>query len=182
VLSPYFFAVYIDELITRVNNANVGCHIGYVCTAIFLFADDIILLCPSVDRLLVVCELVLCDLDMRINANKTFCMRVGPRFDADCAAVALSNGTSLNWVNSCRYLGVFIISGKELRYSFDNCKRKLFKSFNAVYSKIGRLASEEVVLSLLNAKCMTSLLYAVESCPLLARDKHSLEFCVNQKF
>jgi hypothetical protein len=45
-------------------------------------------------------------------------------------------------------------------------------------SKVGRIASEEVVLALLKAKCFPILLYAAEACPLLSRQLHSLEFTV----
>jgi len=35
-----------------------------------------------------------------------------------------------------------------------------------VFGKVGRLASEDVVLRLVNSKCMPVLLYAAEVCPL----------------
>jgi len=57
-----------------------------------------------------------------------------------------------------------------------------FKSLNAIYRKVGQFASEEVVLNLLRAKCLPVLLYDVESCPLLERDKRSLEFTVTRSF
>jgi len=49
-----------------------------------LYADDIILLAPSVEsleKLLHNCELELNWLDMVINSKKSFCLRVGPRYD-----------------------------------------------------------------------------------------------------
>jgi len=42
------------------------------------------------------------------------------------------------------------------------------------------LASEEVIINLLRTKCLPTLLYAVESCPVNARDKQSLEFTANR--
>ena len=51
-------------------------------------------------------------------------------------------------------------------------------SFNAVFSKAGRLASEEVVLDLIRNKCLPVLLYGVDACPMLVRDKRSQEFTV----
>ena len=55
-----------------------------------------------------------------------------------------------------------------------------FRSFNAMFSKIGRFASEEVVISLIYAKCLPVLLYATEACHMLVRDKRSLEFTVTR--
>ena len=44
--------------------------------------------------------------------------------------------------------------------------------------KVGRIASEEVVLALFKAKCLPILLYSMEACPILSRQLHSLEFTV----
>jgi len=49
-----------------------------------------------------------------------------------------------------------------------------------VFSKVGRLASEEVVLDLIRNKCLPVLLYGVEACPMLVRDKRSLKFTVTR--
>jgi len=42
---------------------------------------------------------------------------------------------------------------------FYHAKSQLFRSFNAIFSKIGRFASEEVVISLIHAKYLPVLLY-----------------------
>jgi len=75
-----------------------------------MYADDIILLCPSIgglQRLLRVCEQAIEEIDMKINAAKTVCMRIGPRSDATCASLTLCNGAQLKWVSTWRYLGVY---------------------------------------------------------------------------
>ena len=51
VLSPFLFSIFIDDLVKYINKANIGCKIGASCTAIFLYADDVILLAPSVQAL-----------------------------------------------------------------------------------------------------------------------------------
>jgi len=162
VLSPYFFAIFVDDIVHQIIDCNVGCYFRNMCVSIFLYADDIILLCPSVNglqRLLRVCERAIEDIDMNINASKTVCMRIGPRSDATCASLTLCNGTQLKWVDTCKYLGVHFLRGRNFRCTFEDVKKKFFSSFNAVYSKIGRFASEEVVLNLLNTKCISSMLY-----------------------
>ena len=61
VLSPSLFAIYID--------------IGYIV----LYADDILLISPSVSELqkmLVTCESDLASLDMVINASKSSCIQI----------------------------------------------------------------------------------------------------------
>ena len=53
VLSPYLFSVCIDDIVRIVQKSNFGCHFG-VC--IILYADDILLLAPSVYGLQVICS------------------------------------------------------------------------------------------------------------------------------
>ena len=53
------------------------------CAAIFLYADDIILLAPSVQALqslVNICNSELSFLDMAINPKKSACMRFGPKY------------------------------------------------------------------------------------------------------
>ena len=55
----------------------------------------------------------------------------------------------MKWVKSCRYVGVYLESARSFKCSFDKSKAKFFRAFNALYSKIGRAAFEDVVLALL---------------------------------
>ena len=66
VLSPYLFAVYVNDIIAGVEGLNVGCVMCFVLMCIILYADDILLLAPSVNALqflLSTCELELRKLD-----------------------------------------------------------------------------------------------------------------------
>ena len=185
VLSPLLFALFIDDIVCRVKAANVGCYISSICASIFLYADDILLVAPSINglqQLLHVCENELDNLDMRLNVNKSMCIRFGKRFDEHCADLVSIHGGALKWVSNCRYLGVYFVSGCTFKCSFDNAKSRFFRAFNAVFSKVGRAASEEVVLALLRTKCLPILLYATEACPLLARQKNSFEFTLTRLF
>ena len=74
-----------------------------------MYADDIVLLSPSVtalQELLHVCEGVLQNLDLFINPkNAHVCMRIGPRYKyVSCYDIVSSNGCALQWVESVRYL------------------------------------------------------------------------------
>ena len=47
VLSPILCTVYLDELLPRLRESQMGCHIGNVFCGALSYADDIILLAPS---------------------------------------------------------------------------------------------------------------------------------------
>jgi len=53
---------------------------------------------------------------------------------------------------------------------------------NGIFGKIGRIASEDVVIQLLKSKCIPILLYALEVCNLPKRDLQALDFAVNRFF
>jgi len=71
-----------------------------------MYADDLLLLAASVvelQKMIKLCGLELENINMSVNANKTMCMRVGPKHDAKCANI-LINTHSLLWVSVIRYL------------------------------------------------------------------------------
>ena len=85
------------------------------CTSVFLYADDILLVAPSVhivQEMLNCCESELMWLDMRINAKKSACIRFGPRYYTDCFQIVTANGDIIEGANSIRYLGVYFVSGR----------------------------------------------------------------------
>ena len=50
------------------------------------------------------------------------------------------------------------------------------------FCKVGRNASEEVILNLSSTKCLPVLLYGVEACPLLVGDRKSFDFMITRSF
>jgi len=81
-----------------------------------------------------------------------------------------------------RYLGVNIVASRHFRVSISDVKRSFYRAANGIFGKIGRIASEEVVLQLIKSKCIPALLYGLEACPLKKSDLHSLDFVVNMIF
>ena len=75
---------------------------------------------------------------------------------------------------------MYVLSGRAFRCSCDHNKCQYFKAFNAIFCKVGRYASEEVVLNLLRTKCLPMLLYGIEACPLLVRDRKSFDFTITR--
>ena len=88
VLSPSLFAIYVNDIAKKIISRGIGCHMSFICTGIFLYADNLFLMAPCVHTLQImlnICETELSWLDMRINVNKSVCMRFGLRFSIQCA-------------------------------------------------------------------------------------------------
>jgi len=96
-------------------------------------------------------------------------MRIGSRFDKPCANVCTHDGRQLSWVKELRYLGIFIVSSRNFECSLDHAKRSK-RAANSIFGKIGRIASEDVLIELLKTKCMPILLYGFEVSNLCKRD------------
>ena len=47
-MSPFLFALYVDDIVSKVDEFDLGCRLGLKRIAIILYADDILLLAPSV--------------------------------------------------------------------------------------------------------------------------------------
>ena len=185
VLSPYLFAIGIDQIVEIIQTSGFGCHVKFFPLCIFLYADDIILLSPSVtglQEMIRLCETFLLHIDMALNAKKSVCIRFGPHFNNVCCSLCTLSGDTLTWVDSCRYLGVFLVAATKFKCLWDNNKKSFYRAFNGIYGKVGRYASEEVIIKLINAKCVPVLLYGMDACPLLVSDSRSVDFIVNRIF
>ena len=67
-----------------------------------------------------------------------------------------------------------------MKCSLDACKRGFYRAANSIFGKIGRIASEEVVLQLISTKCMPILLYGLEAFLLYNYQLKSLDFVINR--
>ena len=115
--------------------------------SVFLYADDIILLAPSVtslQQLLLVCEHELYSLDMAINAKRSSCMRIGPRFNVNCCNIITEDCRDLLWCDILRYSGVY--SARTFSCSYSHAKQSTYRAFSAVFGELGRVASSEIVV------------------------------------
>jgi len=49
---------------------------------------------------------------------------------------------------------VYLVQSRTIKCSLDAAKRKFYRATNSIFSKVGRIASEEVVLHLITSECM----------------------------
>ena len=105
VMSPLLFTLYVDVLIKRLINTKVGCYVGSVCSSVFVYADDIILLSPTrraMQILLGVCESFGTEYDLTFNPDKCEAIVFG---DDDVPALLKFCGAQLRFVNQVKHLG-----------------------------------------------------------------------------
>ena len=111
--------------------------------------------------------------------QKSACLRIGPRYCAKCKRIATSSGVEIS-----RYLGVHISAAHSHKFSCSTCdvKKSFYRSFTCIFGKIGRIASESVIVELLKRKCLPSSFYGLEVCPLNKSQISSLEYAIYSVF
>ena len=120
VASPILFAICINDIFCKLQQSSLGCHIRFICFNAFLYADDLLLLSLSLDdmqKMINICKSELDWLDMKINAKKSGCIRIGPRFDVGCAKLCIDN-EPIEWVTELSYLGMIIKPAKSFKCCF----------------------------------------------------------------
>ena len=141
VLSPILYTLYVEKLIEDVKMSKKGCFIGNTCAAIFIYADDVILLTPSrsaMQYLLNICNEFSIFTGILFNYSKCKIIIINKLIDCIYAPLTL-NSIPLSVVDSEKHLGHLLqSSGDMINFEsviFDirskcNCILRVFKMLN----------------------------------------------------
>lgn len=155
VLSPHLFNVYIDVLLNRVKESNVGCYMGHMFMGCFGYADDVILLCPSVqavDKMLEVCDQFSCDFNVKFNAGKSKLIVYSKE---NITVEFCFQGTTIPQSTTEKHLGYFIGADKGVSV------KNITKQCHEMYAKVNLLMKEfryadiDVRYNLFKSYCMS---------------------------
>ena len=130
--------------------------------AIFMYADDLVILSSSVtdlQRMINTCLNEFVALDLCINANKSICIRIGRHHNSVCNRVYI-NGSPIAWSDQFTYLGVAIKSAAKFTIDLKPRRANFYRSFNSLYSKIFK-ANEYVVVSLTKTFCIPLFMFSL---------------------
>ena len=185
IISPKLFNLFVNILITSLRSADIGCHIDGIYLGIFMYADDIILLSPSVkglqamiNRCLSICK----KLRLSINFSKSYCVMFGriKKSVADPAQIEINNSI-IPWVDSISYLGVQIVSGIKFSISVEKIRRNFYVAFNTIMSRVKHL-EQLLQLSLIETYCMPLLTYGCNALTYSNKQINDLNVCLNNVY
>ena len=110
VLSPTLFCMYFDELLRRLRETDVGCHVGHMSYTAFGYADALLLLSPSIHGL-----------EILVKTSESFASEYGVTFNAkkiECICFSKNacplqrqvnvNGQRVKWKDKVKYLGIIL--------------------------------------------------------------------------
>ena len=69
---------------------------------------------------------------------------------------------AISWTTKVRYLDIYVLSSRVFKCSLHYAKCGFYRAANAVFGKVCRVSSEEVVLQRIKSEC----LHCLEVCPL----------------
>ena len=184
VLSPYLFALLVDDVLVRMNNCGLGCRFKSLIVNAIMYADDLLLLSISLTDLQTMvnlCTKMFIELDLPININKSLCVRFGPAYKVPVANICIGD-QQLEWKNELTFLGLTFYSANNMKCNFQKIRQKYFRALNSLFGKIGTRSSATVTLSLINSFCVPILAYGVEALSLNRSAYNALESAFSAAF
>ena len=161
-LSPALFNAFVNDNINKLKRLGVGCRIGRHFVGLIMYADDILILSPTLrglQKMLDTCTDLFNKKCLDFNVNKSSCFNIGSAAKYSLKPLKLQ-GADVAWSNSLKYLGVNFTFGKDFKVEIKEMKRKFYASSNAILSKTKGF-EELARLSLLQSHCLPHLLYAI---------------------
>ena len=183
VLSPVIFNVFMNMFIINLRASGIGCNINQTFLGCLLYADDIILLCPTISglqKMLDLCYGTSVSLSLQFNVCKSHCIAFGKSAKKCIGAMHLGPG-DIDWCNSVKYLGVHTVSGKSISFDMDPVRRSFFSAFKCIFSN-NSSASEIVQLTLHESYCLPVLTYSMPATDLKSKQVSELNACWNSVF
>lgn len=179
-LSPAVFNVFMNCFIVQLKALRTGCHVTSLFIGCILYADDILLISPSVNglqKMLDKCSEVASDLSLSFNVLKSHCIAVGKLHKCIINPMTLC-GNSVDWCSSIKYLGIHILGGKHVKFDINPCKRAFYAACNSIFT-YGCNINELALLSLQESYSLSILMYAAPALSLSNRQIDELGACWN---
>ena len=111
ILSPYLFAVYVDDLSVMLNLSNTGLNMYNKMLNHIFYADDLCIMSASpagLQSILNICEKYASDNDIVFNGKKSVCIVFKPDIYKLKSPDIVLDGAKLEYVENAKYLGVIL--------------------------------------------------------------------------
>jgi hypothetical protein len=142
VLSPLLFSCYVDGLIQNLQNCKLGCHLGDLFVGYVAYADDIVLLAPSMYALkeqVKIAESFANEHSMLFNGSKSKLMCFSKNAISQNVTIEVS-GEHVNVSDNMTYLG-HNISSNIYESGIKNITRDFIIKFNGVLGDFSSIKS-----------------------------------------
>lgn len=158
VSSPQLFNLYVNELIDGLSRQPFGCYVDGVCVNNISYADDMVLLAPSISalrKLLQMCETFAASHGLQYNVKKSEFMVFAPKGKCpESLSPIMLDGTALKRVSQFKYLGHIVSENLSDEADIERERRALTVRANMLVRRFAR-CSNEVKITLFKAYCQS---------------------------
>ena len=172
-LSAVIFNMFVNKFIVQLKLLDIGCHIGSVFVGCIMYADDIILLCPSLhglQQMIDTCCNIASLLSLEFNINKFHYIVFGSFYKKNLSPLFVG-GNSILSCSTVKYLGVHLVSNRDIKFD-------LMPSCNSIFMNNNSL-NELAVLTLQESYSLSVLMYSIPAMSLSAKQISELGVCWN---
>ena len=156
VLSPHLFCIYMEDLSNRLIDTGIGCHINGTCLNHIFYADDAVLLAPTVEclqKLIDVCHMYSLEFDMVYNSVKSCCTSFLPNSLKHLQVPSVYLGQrKLEWVREKDYLGVIICENRSDNADIRRQIKSIYKQGNSIIRRF-YMCTDAVKIQLFKTFC-----------------------------
>ena len=154
VMSPLLFTLYIDVLLCRLQNSGYGCHIGNIFCGAMGYADDVILLAPTVTamkHMLEICTQYGIEYSVLFNPDKTKFMHIN-NLNCNISPNILLMGKPIETVLFDKHLG-FPVGNVNSQYIINQAVNQFTAKVNMVVSHF-KCLRYDIMYTLFKTYCM----------------------------
>ena len=179
ILGSILFSIYLDPLLQLIKNSGVGCYVGAMPVNILAYADDLLLLAPTLfglKKLISLCEDYGSEYGVSFNPDKSFMMIFSNSLVFDDKNVnIIMNGKTIKICDRGKHLGLNIGSREvDNFYVLDDTIRDMKVKTNAICSNFNSLNSMSRA-HIFRSQCYS--LYGCQLWNLESRGVSSMEIC-----
>jgi len=182
-ISPALFNMFVNDFLSNLRNCNAGCKVNGRFVGAIMYADDLIILSPTVaglQEMLACCEATSKDISLDFNCKKCSCIAIGSASKLRITDMSLCNDV-ISWSNAFKYLGVNFIASRKLSIDTIPIKRKFFVACNCILGK-AKCLDDLIKLSLMESYCLPILTYATVSMKMSQVQINDLNACWNSVY
>lgn len=155
ITSPTLFNLYINKLIEELSDAGVGCSIDGTLVNNISYADDMVLLCPSIsalNKLVDICERFAVAHGLRYNTTKTKLLVFKAGNKSYKVPPVMLNGVPIEQINTFKYLGHWVTESLKDDLDMERERRALCIRANMLSRRFAR-CSKQAKITLFKAYC-----------------------------
>ena len=165
VVSPTFFKIYINDLVTDINNHEAGITIDNRNISMLMFADDIVLLAPTEDKLQEMLDIVnnwCSKWRLTLNGTKTEIIHYRHKSKERSAFQFKCGELNLQYTDKYKYLGVWLHEHLDLSVTVKEISKSATRALGKVISIFKNTggSSHKIFIKLFNTAILPIITYS----------------------